>query len=73
MMVETPEYSQETLELFALIDSYAYGELNLEDAISQIHCLTGISHLDMKKILLGVERDNIVHFIKPKLKEKQKK
>ena len=55
MLVETPEYSQETLKLFALIDSYADGELNLKEAKNKIHSLTGIPRLDMEKILLGVK------------------
>ena len=61
-MIDTTKYLQETLELFALIDSYADGELNLKEATNKIHSLTGIPHLDMEKILLGVKRENIIFF-----------
>ena len=67
-MIDTTKYSQETLELFALIDSYADGELNLVDATNKIHSLTGIPHLDMKKILLNVKRENVVQ-IEHKIKK----
>ena len=71
-MVETPEYSQETLELFALIDRYADGELNLKEATNKIHSLTGIPHLDMEKILLGVKRENVIHLIEAKITKNEK-
>ena len=72
MMVETPEYSQETLELFALIDSYADGELNLKEATNKIHSLTGIPHLDMEKILLSVKRENVIHLTEAKITKNEK-
>ena len=61
-MADAPEYSQETLELFALIDSYADGELNLEQTVTRIKNLCGIEPADMKGILYKIDRQNVLIF-----------
>lgn len=58
--------SQETQQMFDIVDRYETGELNLEQATKMIiACTPQMEAEKIKNILKGVERENLLNFPKP--------
>jgi len=56
--------SQETRQMFDVVDRYETGEINLEQAIEMIMACTSLESEKIKNILKGVERENLLNFPK---------
>ena len=60
-MADAPEYSQETLELFALIDSYADGDNQHQNGYKNKN-LCGIEPALRKEFIYKIDRQNVLIF-----------
>jgi len=56
--------SQETRQMFDVVDRYETGEINLEQATEMIMACTPLEAEKIKNILKGVERENLLNFPK---------
>jgi len=56
--------SQETRQMFDVVDRYETGEINLEHATEMIMACTSLEAEKIKNILKGVERENLLNFPK---------
>ena len=54
--------SQETRQMFDVIDRYETGEINLEQATDMIMACAPLEAENIKNILKGVERENLINF-----------
>ena len=54
------ELSQETQQMFAVMDKYEDGEINIEEAVQLILAFAPIEPKRIREILNGVERDNLI-------------
>ena len=56
--------SQESQQMFDVMDRYETGEINLEQATEMIMACTSLESEKIKNILKGVERENLLNFPK---------
>lgn len=54
------DLSQETQQMFAVMDKYEDGEINIEEAVQLILAFAPIEPKRIREILNGVERDNLI-------------
>jgi hypothetical protein len=61
----TDYLSAETQQMFAVMDMYEDGELTMDEAVKKIQTFAPLDKKAVKKILLGMERDNLLKFPAP--------
>lgn len=55
------ELSQETQQMFTVMDKYEDGEINLEEAVQLILAFAPIEPKKIREILNGIDRDNAIN------------
>jgi Ca2+-binding EF-hand superfamily protein len=55
------ELSQETQQMFTVMDKYEDGEINLEEVVQLILAFAPIEPKKIREILNGIDRDNAIN------------
>ena len=55
------ELSQETQQMFTVMDKYEDGEINLEEVVQLILAFAPIEPKKIREILNGIDRDNVIN------------